>query len=226
MRAGQHSERKAQRVSAYLPAPDLTNEEWSALDAFRAGRGADDRTFRRLVQSAAEKLRMSSGMPNTTGSPNQGGFHVPEFGAPCPFCELGAGRPSGSQTPEEIVYLDDKIFVMVVNRPMGGMLGHLLVTPRRHAETILDLEPAEEAALGQAIARAARLLRDTLDPQGVLIQQNNGTAAFQTVPHAHFHVVPKRPGPYPPLEPFRPTTPDERNRLAATLAKLWPAHER
>jgi diadenosine tetraphosphate (Ap4A) HIT family hydrolase len=210
-------------VSDYLPAPNLTDDEWRALDAFRAGEGVDDRAFRRAVQAAAEKLRMSSVLPVATSTTGNGRFRVPQFGALCPFCELGAGRPSGSQTPAEIVHRDDKVMVLVVHRPMGGMLGHLLVIPRRHAETIFDLDAEEEAVLGRAVAQAARLVREVLDPEGVLVQQNNGAAAFQTVPHTHFHVVPKRPGPFPPLEPFRATTTEERNALATQLRERWRA---
>jgi histidine triad (HIT) family protein len=210
-------------VNDFLPAPDLTDDEWRALDDFRAGQGADDRAFRRMVQAAAEKLRMSAVLPTATSANKDGRFRVPEFGALCPFCELAAGRPSGTQTPDEIVHCDDRVMVLVVHRPMGGMLGHLLVTPRRHAETIFDLDAEEEAVLGRAIARATRVVRDLLDPEGVLVQQNNGAAAFQTVPHTHFHVVPKRPGPFPPLEPFRATTAEERNALATQLRHRWRA---
>ncbi len=34
-----------------------------------------------------------------------------------------------------------------------------------------------------------------------IVQQNNGAAAFQTVPHIHYHVIPKTAGPFPPVEP-------------------------
>lgn len=54
------------------------------------------------------------------------------------------------------------------------------------------------------VARAARMLRAALDPDGLLIQQDNGIAAFQTVPHVHFHVIPKRADvPFPPHDSTR-----------------------
>ena len=64
---------------------------------------------------------------------------------------------------------------------MGGMPGHSLVTTMRHAETVFELTDEESEALGRTVAHTAGVLRAELDPAGVLIQQNNGIAAFQTV---------------------------------------------
>lgn len=104
---------------------------------------------------------------------------------------------------------------------MGGMPGHTLVITRRHVETIFDLTPEEEAAVGHAVASAARAVRSVLDPDGVLVQQHNGEAAFQTVPHFHVHVIPKAVGPFPRPEPPEVIPNDERAELAAVLRRHW-----
>lgn len=101
------------------------------------------------------------------------------------------------------------------------MPGHTLVTTRRHVETIFDLSPQEAATLGVAVARTARMLGSALQPQGLLVQQNSGAAAFQTVPHIHFHVIPKVVGPFPPHDPPRMIPPEERATLAAALRSRW-----
>jgi histidine triad (HIT) family protein len=95
------------------------------------------------------------------------------------------------------------------------------VTTKRHVETIFDLTQAEASTLGAAIARTAQMLRVALDPDGVLVQQNNGVAAFQTVPHIHFHVIPKTAGPFPPIEPPALIPSDERAALADELRPHW-----
>jgi diadenosine tetraphosphate (Ap4A) HIT family hydrolase len=47
-------------------------------------------------------------------------------------------------------------------------------------------------------------------------------AAFQTVPHIHFHVIPKRHGvPFPPVEEVPVTPADERAALARMLREHW-----
>ncbi|MEA3056086.1 MAG: histidine triad family protein [Actinomycetota bacterium] len=65
------------------------------------------------------------------------------------------------------------------------------------------------------------MLRAALDPEGLLVQQNNGAAAFQTVPHIHFHVIPKTAGPFPPIEPSDLIPPDVRAALADELRTHW-----
>lgn len=139
---------------------------------------------------------------------------------PCPYCENLAGRYAWHGKPA-VIAEDGVICVFLAPAPMGGMPGHALVIPKRHVETIFDLEEHEEAAVARAVARTARTLRAGLDPEGVLIQQHNGVAAFQTVPHVHFHVIPKVPGPFPPLETPPVVPAAERAKLAAHLRRHW-----
>ena len=102
------------------------------------------------------------------------------------------------------------------------MEGHTLVTTRRHVATIFDLTAEEEVAIGRAVARAARAVRSAFDSDGVLIQQHNGVAAFQTVPHCHVHVIPKRAEtPFPPVEEVPVTPAEERAEIARRLRDHW-----
>jgi histidine triad (HIT) family protein len=137
---------------------------------------------------------------------------------PCPYCENFAGRYSERNGPPAVI-AEDRITSTYLNPgSMGGMPGHTLVIPRRHVETIFEVTAEEAAALGQAVARVATALRSLLDPDGVLIQQHNGEAAFQTVPHVHFHVIPKRAdSPFPPPEPPPIIPYEERQAQAAAI---------
>jgi histidine triad (HIT) family protein len=121
-----------------------------------------------------------------------------------------------------VIAEDELTFAFLAPSPLGGMPGHTLVTTRRHVETIFDLTGAEAAALGLAVVAAARAVRAALAPAGVLIQQNNGVAAFQTVPHVHVHVIPKIPGPFPPAQPPELVPYEERAELAERLSRHWP----
>lgn len=117
---------------------------------------------------------------------------------------------------------DDAVTAFLNPASLGGMEGHTLVVPRRHVETIFELSPQEEVDLIRMVGRTARALRDALDPDGLLIQQHNGVGAFQTVPHVHFHVVPKRAdAPFPPTHDVEVTPNEERMRLAEFIFQHW-----
>lgn len=140
---------------------------------------------------------------------------------PCPYCENFAGRYAWHGAPA-VVAEDETTYVFLAPAPLGGMAGHALVTTKRHVETIFDLTPEEEIAVGHAVARVARAIRSAFDPDGVLIQQHNGIAAFQTVPHFHVHVIPKRrAAPFPPVEEVPIMPAEERAEIARRLQVYW-----
>ncbi|KGS25856.1 HIT domain protein [Burkholderia pseudomallei MSHR7343] len=69
--------------------------------------------------------------------------------------------------------------------------GHALVVPKEAAETFYELSEAAAAEAMKMAKRVALALRRTLEPEGLFIGQFNGAAAGQTVPHVHFHVIPR-----------------------------------
>ncbi|WP_431306371.1 HIT family protein [Streptomyces exfoliatus] len=71
--------------------------------------------------------------------------------------------------------------------------GHILVVPNRHVSDLTDLTPTEIGDLGRAVLRTARAIRAGLSPDGLNVIQSTGAAATQTVPHVHFHLVPRWP---------------------------------
>ena len=101
----------------------------------------------------------------------------------CPFCSTGS-----------IIDENDHAMALLDGYPISE--GHTLVVPREHAASVFDLEPGAQAALWQLVHRAReRMLADGAD--GVNIGINDGTAAGQTVMHAHIHVIPRRTGDVP-----------------------------
>ncbi|MEV6260763.1 HIT family protein [Streptomyces sp. NPDC051784] len=69
--------------------------------------------------------------------------------------------------------------------------GHTLVIPTSHRADIFDTPPdvlAHTMALVQGVADA---MRTELGAGGVNILSAHGPAAEQSVPHLHFHVVPR-----------------------------------
>ncbi len=72
--------------------------------------------------------------------------------------------------------------------------GHVLVIPKEPAAQIFELSGDAAAAGIRMTQRVAAAVRAALGPDGVFIGQFNGAAAGQTVPHVHFHVIPRWEG--------------------------------
>ncbi len=105
---------------------------------------------------------------------------------PCPFCELAAGRGE----TRHIINATEKTLTLINKRQFE--IGQLLVIPRRHAPTILDLTDDEALEIMNKVRTAAEALIETFNPDGIIVYQNNGVTSLQEVPHFHVHVVPRR----------------------------------
>lgn len=76
--------------------------------------------------------------------------------------------------------------------------GHVLVIPKEPAETLLDLSEDSLLACMRVVHRMTRCVKQAMNSDGVMLAQLSGSAAGQTVPHVHFHIVPRYAG-----EPMR-----------------------
>jgi histidine triad (HIT) family protein len=72
--------------------------------------------------------------------------------------------------------------------------GHLLVIPKTHATTILEIEERDFLAVTAAVHKIASAVQAALKPDGINLLQLNGKAANQVVPHLHVHIVPRWSG--------------------------------
>jgi len=70
--------------------------------------------------------------------------------------------------------------------------GHVLVSPVRHVDTLLELGEDQMVPLLTAAQRVARAIGTTLGAQGTFVAVNN--VVSQSVPHLHVHVVPRTKG--------------------------------
>jgi histidine triad (HIT) family protein len=111
----------------------------------------------------------------------------------CIFCDIASGK-----TGAPLLYEDDQIVAFSDIRPIAPT--HILVVPKEHHATLLDV-PSEkdEALLGRLLAVAGKLAREGLPKDaGFRIVINNGSAAGQTVYHLHLHVLSGRHFAWPP----------------------------
>jgi histidine triad (HIT) family protein len=105
----------------------------------------------------------------------------------CVFCAVAAG-----EAPAVRIYEDEDYLAILDIRPFTR--GHTLVIPKRHTVDLTDTPPqtlAKMITIGQRIARAARA-SELADATNIGV--NDGPAAFQSVPHIHLHVLPRRNG--------------------------------
>jgi histidine triad (HIT) family protein len=105
----------------------------------------------------------------------------------CVFCAVVAG-----EAPAIRIYEDEDHLAILDIRPFAR--GHTLVIPKRHTVDVTDTPPqtlAQMITIGQRIARAARAT-ELADATNIGV--NDGPAAFQSVPHIHLHVLPRRNG--------------------------------
>ncbi|MEM4298297.1 MAG: HIT family protein [Nitrososphaerota archaeon] len=102
----------------------------------------------------------------------------------CPFCKIVRGENRAA-----IVY-DDEDHICIMDRyPFNP--GHVLVMPKRHYSTILEMPSSEVGRLFTLVAELTKVIARALKADGLNIGQNNGVAAHQLVPHVHVHIIPR-----------------------------------
>lgn len=69
--------------------------------------------------------------------------------------------------------------------------GHTLVVPTAHFMDVFDTPPDVLTASMKLAQRVAAAMRTALDASGVNILSASGPGSEQSVPHMHFHVVPR-----------------------------------
>ena len=102
----------------------------------------------------------------------------------CPFCHPDAER--------ELITESAQAYAISDKYPVSD--GHALVLPKRHVPSYFALHPTEQAACWMLAQRVQMLLRARYHPDGFNVGINTGTAAGQTVPHAHIHIIPRYEG--------------------------------
>ncbi len=110
----------------------------------------------------------------------------------CLFCRI-----IKEEIPCQLVYQDDEVVAFHDINPQAPL--HLLIVPRKHIRTTLDLAPADEALVGHVFTVAAKLAATFgVATDGFRLVNNCNAAAGQTVWHLHFHLLGGRNLNWPP----------------------------
>src|SRR4051812_18083701 len=87
------------------------------------------------------------------------------------------------------IYEDAHVLAFLDIAPLSP--GHTLVIPKEPARTLDELSEEAGAALGRALPRICRAVKQVTGCAAYNILQNNEAAAHQAVFHVHFHIIPK-----------------------------------
>ncbi len=94
------------------------------------------------------------------------------------------------EIPAHVIYEDEATLAFMDVMP--AVDGHALVIPKASARTILDIAPADLAAVIATVQKIAVAATRAFAADGVTIQQFNEKAGGQEVFHLHFHVMPRQ----------------------------------
>jgi histidine triad (HIT) family protein len=103
----------------------------------------------------------------------------------CLFCSIVAG-----DAPAAVVLDEPHAIAFLDVRPV--FIGHTLLVPRVHRDTLVDLPVDDIGPLFATVQRLAVAVRDAMGAQGTFVAMNN--VVSQSVPHLHVHVVPRTKG--------------------------------
>ena len=105
----------------------------------------------------------------------------------CVFCKISLG-----EIPSEKIYENEEFFSIPDANPVAE--GHSLVISKKHFETSLDIPNELGPKLLDCIKETANKLMKKYDSSVFNVVNNNFKSAGQIVPHAHFHIIPRKKG--------------------------------
>ena len=102
----------------------------------------------------------------------------------CIFCDILDGKRVG-----HILYEDDSHIAFLDKYPID--VGHSLIIPRKHHETISDMDLKDVGNIFAIVPKVAKAILTATGADAFSIGQNNGRAAKQIIPHVHIHIIPR-----------------------------------
>src|SRR2546423_1140324 len=100
---------------------------------------------------------------------------------------------------------------------MPSVEGHTLVIPKAPAKEIFDLSADGVSALMRATQKVAKAVKRGLKCPGLMLVQLNGASAGQSIPHLHFHILPREKGLDLHLHGRATKKPEELEPIAAKI---------
>lgn len=99
----------------------------------------------------------------------------------CVFCKI-----LNKEIPSEFLYEDEICVIIKDLNPKAET--HLLVIPKKHIPTIIDMEEGDEKIIGHLVLTAKKFA-EQLNLPGYHLQINVGKEGGQEVFHVHMHMM-------------------------------------
>ena len=110
----------------------------------------------------------------------------------CIFCKV-----INREFATELLYEDDQLVAFRDIAPQAPV--HILLVPKQHIPTILDIDEENRGLIGHVYWVAAKLARENkIAEDGYRLVSNCNKAGGQTVFHIHFHLLGGRSMQWPP----------------------------
>ena len=109
----------------------------------------------------------------------------------CIFCKIAEGS-----IPSTAIYSDDLAYAFADLHPQAPV--PVLIIPREHIDSMMDVDQSESALLGHLLWVAAEIARTKKLGKGYRIVVNTGSDGGQTVDHLHLHLLGGRQLIWPP----------------------------
>ena len=100
----------------------------------------------------------------------------------CPFCAVTA----------DVLAYNEYAFSMADKYPVSQ--GHCLIVPREHVSSIFDLNEIGYGSCFALLREVKQQIERISRPSGFNVGINCGSAAGQTIEHAHIHLIPRYEG--------------------------------
>lgn len=107
------------------------------------------------------------------------------FNVYCAFCDPAVLN-------SQKFYEDDLVLALYTHKPI--LPGHCLIISKRHVERFEMLTDAEITQIGKVIKKVNQAVIKVFETSSYLLLQKNGLEVGQSVPHVHFHYVPRKAG--------------------------------
>jgi len=103
----------------------------------------------------------------------------------CPFCE-----PEKDEN-QAIRFENEYCWYLQHSQHQEILEGSGLIVPKQHRQTVFDLSPEEWNATYELMQQVKAFADEKYTPDGYTLGWNVGEASNQSIPHAHFHILPR-----------------------------------
>ncbi|KAJ6617505.1 diadenosine tetraphosphate asymmetrical hydrolase [Mycena sp. CBHHK59/15] len=94
------------------------------------------------------------------------------------------------EVTRQAFYRSNLSYAIVNLKPL--VPGHVLVLPTRQVSRLADLSESELSSLMRSVQQVGSVIERAYGADSLTVACQDGKAAGQTVPHVHFHLLPRK----------------------------------